>query len=1080
MPAADRRRPARPSPRTGAGANVCVVLVVTDGARWLPSVLATIAAQDHVALDLVVVDNASHDDSPSVLARRIPEDRLVSLSRRVPFGRAVAAAATHDAVREADLLLLLHDDCALAPDAVGTLARAFLADPDLSIAGPKLREWGDVPMLAEVGMTVDRLGRAESLLEPDELDQGQHDRQREVLYLSTAAMMLRREVLRDVRGFDHRYPAFRDDLDLCWRARLRGHRVEVVPAAVGYHVAAVSNGLRRVGERGRGSAGTTRELAERHSVATLLKCYGAARLLWVLPVVLVLAVAKVLAFLVTRRFGDAASVVRAYVWNVTQLPRTIRRRRHVQRTRVVSDGEVAALFAPGLPRVRSYGEAAAGWVAGGSTKAILDEPDPETEEPVAEDGIPAPAWLKVPREHPALCAGAALLLLYVVGMLRILPGAPLLGGEVAPWPDSPWTFLRTWAAAWGTGPLGSAAPASPVSAVLGVVSTLGLGSAWLAQRVVVLGLVPLAWVTALRAGRLVTTRPAPRVLGATLYAASPVVLGALAEGMFSVMVVAALLPALVLLVVRTVAPGEVAGADVRPGAATSSAWRAAALLGIGVVVAVGAAPRLWFLPALLLAAALVWAVVRRDGVTRLLIASVAVLAVLGPWLLGVLTEGLSPAAVADGGGLPLWRALAVVPDVLPGTTGLLGIGVAVAATAVLVAALLLGFRGRPAVVTGFAVVLVLSSLGAWGVARLGVVGVWRPALLLPSALAQAGLGVVAARWFVRGLRVHAFGLRQVAVVASVVLLAGGLVAGIVRVGQGPATALVRGEGPLPPFVTADEERVGPYRVLVLRADPAEVRYELLGADGPTMTTFNAVPSAALTAAVDDVVATTSGGADPRAGARLGTLGVRYVVADADPEQPEGGALIAALDQQPRLQPEPSGDGRVYRVDSWLPRAVVLPRDGVGAAVLAGEDPGLAAQAAGAGLDRIGGETYRGDAGGGDGVLVVSEARSGRWRAEAGGGIRAERLTPEDPALGPAVNVFAVPASAATVQLAAGGTDHLLALAVQLAGALALCSLALRPPTPRARGLRPEREGPLPASLVEEPRTPVAAGPGAGR
>jgi len=1060
-----------------------VVLVVTDGARWLSSVLATIAAQEHPDLDLVVVDNASTDDSPAVLARRIPPDRLLTLTRRVGFGRAVATAIPHAAVADADLLLLLHDDCALAPDAISTLAAAFRADPDLSIAGPKLRNWGDLPLLAEVGMTIDRLGRAESLLEADELDQGQHDRQREVLYVSTTAMMLRPDVLRDVRGFDHRYPAFRDDLDLCWRAWLRGHRVEVVPAAVGYHVGAVGSGLRRVGTRGRARTGSTRELAERHAFATLLKCYGTLRLLWVVPLVLLLAVGKVLGFAVTRRFGDAASVVRAYLWNASQLPRTLRRRRHVQRGRMVRDAELAGLFAPGLPRVRAYTEALAGWVAGGTTKAILDEPDADPDTDHETEGRGAqPAWIRVPREHPAACAGIALLVLYLAGMLPVLAGGPLLGGEVAPWPGNPGAFLRTWAAAWGPGPLASSVPASPFTAVLGGVSALGLGSAWLAQRLVVLGLVPLAWLTALRAGRLVTTRPAPRVLGATLYALSPVLLGALAEGLVSVLVLAALLPALVLLAVRTVAPGEVAGSDVEAGPATSSAWRAAALLGLGLVVVVGAAPRLWFLPAVLVVAALIWAIVRRDGVTRLLVTVGAALLVLGPWLLGVLREGLPPAAVAETAAIPLWRALTVVPDVLPGTAGILGIAVAVTATAVLVAALLLGLRGRPGVVTGFAVALVLSALAAWLVARQDVEGLWRPALLLPAAFAQAGLGVVAARWFVRGLRVHAFGLRQVAVVASVVLLAGGVLAGLVRVGLGPATALARGDGPLPPFVSADEERVGPYRVLVLRADGGEVRYEVLAAGGPTMTTFNAIPSAVLSGAVGDAVAATSGGADPRAGARLGTLGVRYLVVDADPEQPEGRALVAALDQQPDLQPEPSGDGRVYRVGSWLPRAVVLPRDGAGAAVLAGDDPGAGEDGEESGLRRVGRGVYRGDAGEDEGVVVVSEAASDRWRAEVGGGLVAERLTPDDPALAGVVNAFAVPASAETIELGAAGTDHLVALGVQVAGALALLSLALRPPTPRGRrARRPREDGELPAGIAEETRTPVAAGPaGASR
>ena len=60
-----------------------------------------------------------------------------------------------------------------------------------------------------------------------------------------------------------------------------------------------------------------------------------------------------------------------------------------------------------------------------------------------------------------------------------------------------------------------------------------------------LGLLPLAWVAALRAGRLVSARTWPRVVGATVYVLSPVVLGAFAQGLIGPLVAAVLLPGLV-------------------------------------------------------------------------------------------------------------------------------------------------------------------------------------------------------------------------------------------------------------------------------------------------------------------------------------------------------------------------------------------------------------------------------------------------------------------------------------------------------------------------------------------------------
>ena len=552
--------PRRAFPRsTSARLGVCAVLVVTEGAEWLPVALSTLARQTHTPLDLVVIDNASTDRSAEILHDRVTDDRVIRLEQRVGFARAVTEALRHDAAADADALLLLHDDLALPSEAIATLADALGADPELAAVGPKLREWADEPVLQEVGMTIDRLGRAEALLETNERDQGQHDLRGEVLYVSTAGMLVRRAALEAVGGFDERYPAFRDDLDLCWRLWLAGHRVAVVPQAVGYHIAARSRYLRTSREA---RPWEQRFLAERHTLSTLLKCYGRARVVLLLPVLVVVAVLKVLAFVLTRRVTAAWAVIRAWVWNVQALPSTLRRRRSVQQGRMRSDRELDRLFATGLPRLRTYTEAFAEWLTGGSTRAIIEDDGAAPEELAA---VPASALGTFLGRHLVLVSAAGLGLMYLLGVLPLLGAGPIVGGQISPWPQSAVDFLRAYASPQSAHPLGGSALSSPLQPVLGFASLLGFGSSWLAQRIVVLGLVPLAWVAAVRAGRLITSRSGPRVLGATLYAGSPVVLGALAGGRFDALLLAALLPALVVVGLRTVAPVALRRGDERRG-----------------------------------------------------------------------------------------------------------------------------------------------------------------------------------------------------------------------------------------------------------------------------------------------------------------------------------------------------------------------------------------------------------------------------------------------------------------------------------------------------------------------------------
>lgn len=1032
--------PALPPARPGAGLpRVAAVLVVRDGQEWLPSVLATLAAQRYPALDLLVVDNGSTDGSAALLSRRIPADRLLTLPRNVGFGRAVARALADPTVAGAELVLLLHDDLALAPDAIVRMVNALREDPSLALVGPKLRDWSEEPILQEVGMTIDRFGRAESMLEPAERDQGQHDHQRPALYVSSAGMLVRTEVLRRLGGFDPRFPVFRDDLDLCWRAWLAGHRIEVVPSAVGYHIAAASRAARDLGRR----AGQARYLAERHTLAALLKNYGAPRLLWVLPVVGALAVAKVLAFLATRRFGDASAVVRAYLWNAAQLPRTLRRRKVVQATRRVSDAEVDRYFAPGLPRARVYVEALGSWLAGGSTRALLD--DGEGAGPGEESGG---AFVRTVRRYPAACAGLALLVLYLVGLRSLVGGGQLVGIEVAPWPETARTFLKAYASPWNGEPVGSAAFASPVQAVLGFVSVLGFGSAWLAQRLVLFGLLPLGWVLALRAGRLVTARPGPRILGATLYVLSPVALGALGEGRFGTLVAAALLPGVALVAIRA--------AD--PETGLRAAWRSSALLALGLALTVAAEPGL--APAVVLGYLGVAIGARRidpsgQSLARLGVAGGAALLLLSPWLVSLVrggTVGTQTAAPLES--LPLWRALATAPEVLPVFAGLGGVRSAITAVAVLVVGILLGLRTRPMAVAGLVATVAVSALSAWAATRAGLTLVWTPALLLPAALALGGLGVIAARTLGNGLHQYAFGTRQVAVVVAAVTLGAGLAGGILRLASGPWEELVVAPQLVPQFVTADEPRVGPYRILLLAADEGAVVWDLVPATGPSMVDFGTRSDRTLIDLVDAAVAAAAGGADHRAGARLGLANVRYVVV-SDGETAQD--LIETLGRQPALEPLPSGGGRVFAVTSWLPRAVVLP-PARGQSLLATGDPGPTGGLEEAGLEQVRRDIYfdRDPAPEG-GLLVVSEATSSLWRGSAQGQ-RLERRELEG------VNAFVVPPEPGVVGARAGsGIGHRTVVGLQLLLLLAVISLGLRPPGLQTRGERGAARG-LPAEL----------------
>jgi GT2 family glycosyltransferase len=114
------------------------------------------------------------------------------------------------------------------------------------MVGPKLLGWHDRTHLLEAGVSIAGNGARWTGLEPLEYDQGQHDGNHDVLAVSTAGALIRRDVFEELGGLDPNLTLFRDDVDFGWRARAAGHSVMAATGAVAFHAQASANERRTV------------------------------------------------------------------------------------------------------------------------------------------------------------------------------------------------------------------------------------------------------------------------------------------------------------------------------------------------------------------------------------------------------------------------------------------------------------------------------------------------------------------------------------------------------------------------------------------------------------------------------------------------------------------------------------------------------------------------------------------------------------------------------------------------------------------------------------------------------------------
>jgi GT2 family glycosyltransferase len=217
-------------------ATASVGIVTFASAAHIGRCLEAVGAQTRRPADVVVWDNASSDGSAD-LARRHGA-RVLASPANVGF-----AAAANELVRATAgrYLLLLNPDAAPAPDYLERLVAAAEADARIGSATGKLVRPAPPagPVLLDSTGHVLYRNRAALNRGENEPDRGQYDTAGEVFGVCAAAALYRREMLEDVRigaeYFAADFFAYLEDVDLDWRARLRGWRAWYEPAAVCVH-----------------------------------------------------------------------------------------------------------------------------------------------------------------------------------------------------------------------------------------------------------------------------------------------------------------------------------------------------------------------------------------------------------------------------------------------------------------------------------------------------------------------------------------------------------------------------------------------------------------------------------------------------------------------------------------------------------------------------------------------------------------------------------------------------------------------------------------------------------------------------
>ena len=225
--------------------DVSVIIVNWNTRDDLRECLRSLHPSLHQGLqvEIIVVDNASWDDSVAMVKREFPDVKLIENRLNEGFGKAHNRAAL---IAQGRYLMLLNSDARAHPGALKDLVDYADAHPDVGIIAPKvLNPDGSLQYscrrfpVYEAGLfrntILGRLFPQNRFVRDYLMTDFDHAHTADVDWVSGCAMMIRRETWHQLGGFDEWFFMYCEDVDLCWRAHEAGWRVVYHPEAVVTH-----------------------------------------------------------------------------------------------------------------------------------------------------------------------------------------------------------------------------------------------------------------------------------------------------------------------------------------------------------------------------------------------------------------------------------------------------------------------------------------------------------------------------------------------------------------------------------------------------------------------------------------------------------------------------------------------------------------------------------------------------------------------------------------------------------------------------------------------------------------------------
>ncbi|MEZ5016638.1 MAG: glycosyltransferase family 2 protein [Flavipsychrobacter sp.] len=305
--------------------DTAVVILSYNGKQWHEQFLPLIVSESNTKYDVVLVDNASTDDTLHYIQSNFPTVKTLQIAINKGFANGYYEALKQI---EAKYYVLLSADFEVTPNWFSPLINAMQLHEGLAACQPKIRYWKQRTHFEYAGAGggfMDKWGylfcRGRIFNDLEE-DKGQYDDDIEIFWASGGCLMVRADLYHKVGGLDKDLYAHMEEVDLCWRLKNAGYKIGYIGQSTVFHVGGSVI-----------SYGSPQKLFYnfRNNLVLLLKNEKASKLLWLIPLRLVLDGIAGLQLLLSGNIKGFFTVIKAHFSFYGGLRKWLKKRKDAQK-----------------------------------------------------------------------------------------------------------------------------------------------------------------------------------------------------------------------------------------------------------------------------------------------------------------------------------------------------------------------------------------------------------------------------------------------------------------------------------------------------------------------------------------------------------------------------------------------------------------------------------------------------------------------------------------------------------------------------------------------------------------------------